>query len=128
MAPIPTPPRGLFAAGVAMVSMGAAEVSTGLTHGFVGLTTASTPLSSALGIAIGLAYVGAGGLTLLRTRWAARIAIGLLMADVLGRLAMVGLGVYPVDGARQIFAIVVGTGIVAVFAAGLARALPRLAA
>jgi hypothetical protein len=49
-------------------------------------------------------------------RWAAATAIALLIADIIGRVAMVVTGLYPVDSVMQTLAIILGTSIVAVFA------------
>jgi hypothetical protein len=49
-------------------------------------------------------------------KWAAALAIVLLIADVLGRVVMVLTGLYPVDSALQIVGIVVETSRVAFLA------------
>jgi hypothetical protein len=48
--------------------------------------------------------------------WAAILAIGLLCGDVLGRIAMLLFGLYPVNSFRQKFGIVAGTTIADFFA------------
>ena len=109
-------PRGIILVAVVMIVFGLAEVVTGITHQFFGLTTASSDISTYLGVALGLFYLVGGILILTRKRWGALIAIILLCGDVLGRIAMVIFGLYPVDSFRQIFGIVAGTAIAALFA------------
>jgi hypothetical protein len=58
----------------------------------------------------------AGLLILSMKRRAAALAIVFLIADIIGRIAMVVTGLYPVDSFKQILAIILGTSIVAVFA------------
>jgi len=67
-------------------------------------------------VTLGLLYFAAGVLTLTMRRWAARAAIGCLAVDVVGRLAMVGTGLYPASSVKQVFAIVAGTALAALFA------------
>ncbi len=62
--------------------------------------------------AISLFYV-AGLLTLTMRRWAATLALVLLCVDILGRIARVAAGLYPVDTARNVFAMIAGTAIAA---------------
>ena len=49
-------------------------------------------------------------------KWAAAMAIVLLGADILGRIALVATGLYPTDSLKQTFAIIAGTAIAAIFA------------
>jgi hypothetical protein len=99
-----------------MILFGLAEVATGFTHQFFGLTTAQIVWSTYLGVALGLFYFIGGILVLTKRRWAGIIAIVLLCSDVFGRVGMVVFGLYPVDSFRQIFGIVTGTVIAAFFA------------
>jgi hypothetical protein len=99
-----------------MILFGLAEVATGFTHQFFGLTTAQIVWSTYLGVALGLFYFIGGILVLTKRRWAGIIAIVLLWGDVFGRVGMVVFGLYPVDSFRQIFGIVTGTVIAAFFA------------
>jgi hypothetical protein len=48
-------------------------------------------------------------------KWAAALAIVLLVADVAGRIALVVAGLYPLKSIEQTFAIVVGTLIAIAF-------------
>jgi hypothetical protein len=95
---------------------GLAEVVTGFTHNFVGITTSSSGLDTALSVLVGLFYAASGGLLLTMKKWAARLAIALLIADILGRVALVLAGFYPLDSAKNTFSIVAGTLIVALVA------------
>jgi hypothetical protein len=99
-----------------MILFGLAEVVTGFTHQFFGLTTSEIDWSTYLGVALGLFYFVGGILVLTKVRWAGLIAIALLCGDVCGRIGMVVFGLYPVDSFRQTFGIVAGTTIAAFFA------------
>ena len=108
-------PLSIIIVAVLMIIFGLAEVVTGFTHQFFGLTTAQTSIATYLGVALGLFYFVGGILILTKKRWAAIIAIVLLCGDVLGRIAMVIFGLYPVNSFRQNFGIFVGTAIAAFF-------------
>ncbi len=101
---------------VLMIVFGLAEIVTGLTHSFFGIVTAQGDLTTYAGILLGAFYFISGLLVLSRKKWAAGLAIALLCADILGRVAMVLMGLYPVNSFRQTFAILAGTTIAAVFA------------
>lgn len=109
-------PIGLFVVAILMIVFGLAEVGTGFTHQFFGLTTVQADISTYLGVALGLFYLASGILILTKRRWAATIAIVLLFGDVLGRIAMTVYGLYPLSSFRQTFGIVVGTAIAIFFA------------
>jgi hypothetical protein len=109
-------PRGIVLVALLMIAFGLTEVATGLTHNFFGISTAKGMASAYAGSAIGVLYALAGLLVLSMKRWAAAGAIVLLIADIIGRLAMVITGLYPVDSFKQASAIILGTFIVAVFA------------
>ena len=99
-----------------MITFGLAEVTTGLTHNFFGISTAKVTTSAYSGAAIGVLYAVAGMLILTMKRRAAGLAIVLLIVEIIGRIAMVATGLYPVDSFKQTMAIIFGTSIVAVFA------------
>ncbi len=101
---------------ILMILFGLAEVVTSFTHQFFGLATASNVLAISLGVFLGLCYIVGGVLLLTRKAWAASVALVLLGVDILGRIAMVILGLYPLDSFRQGFGIVAGTLIAAIFA------------
>ncbi len=109
-------PRGITIAALLMVVFGLAEVTTGFTHRFFGLSTAQVTVSTYVGAGIGVLYAVAGLLILSMKKRAAAVALVLLIADIVGRIGMVVTGLYPVDSFKQIFAIILGTSIVAVFA------------
>jgi hypothetical protein len=99
-----------------MILCGLAEVVTSFTHNFFGLTTSRTTNSTYAGATIGSCYFIGGLLLLSERKWAATFAIVLLIADVLGRMAMVLTGLYPVNSVLQIAAIIVGTSLAVFFA------------
>jgi hypothetical protein len=116
LAPGKTFPLGMLIVAGLMIVFGVAEVVTGFTHQFFGLTTAQIDISTYVGVALGLFYFVGGILILTRKRWAAITAIVLLCGDVLGRIAMVIFGLYPINTFRQTFGIAAGTAIAAFFA------------
>src|SRR5262249_59350951 len=67
-------------------------------------------------VAIAACYILAGGLLLTLQPWAALLAIALLVADILGRIALVVAGLYPLDSLEQVVGIVGGTLLAGVFA------------
>jgi hypothetical protein len=111
-----TRPRGITIAALLMVLFGLAEVVTAFTHDFLGISTSSSNIFTFSAAAIGAFYVAAGLLILTMKKWAAALAIALLAVDIAGRIALVVAGLYPTNSLRQTFAIIVGTGIVAIFA------------
>jgi peptidoglycan/LPS O-acetylase OafA/YrhL len=108
-------PRGVIVVAFLMILFGLAEVVTGFTHQFFGVTTANGTTSAYAGALIGVLYAAAGLLVLIMKKWAATLAIVCLAADVVGRVAMVFTGLYPVGSPAQTFAIVTGTAIVVAF-------------
>jgi hypothetical protein len=109
-------PRVLTVVAFVMILFGAVEVVTAFTHHFVGISTSPSLLFTASAAAIGLCYAAAGGLILTMKKGPAALAILLLMADILGRLALVVTGLYPLNSLEQIIGIVGGTAIAAIFA------------
>lgn len=101
---------------VLTILFGIAEVKSGLTHNFMGLTTSQAKVSTELGVSLGLFYFVAGLLLFFGKKWAAILAVILLVADVVGRITMVAAGFYPLNSFLQSFAIIVGTSIAAFFA------------
>jgi hypothetical protein len=98
-----------------MILFGFAEVMTGYTHSFLGISTSSATIFRYAAAAIGGFYVAGGFLILTMRAWAAVLAIVLLIADVGGRVALVLTGLYPLGSFEQIFAIVTGTAVAIVF-------------
>jgi hypothetical protein len=109
-------PRGVIVVAFLMILFGLAEVVTGFTHQFFGVMMANGATSAYAGASIGVLYAAAGLLVLIMRKWAATLAIACLAADVVGQVAMVFTGLYPVDSPAQTFAIVTGTAIVVAFA------------
>jgi hypothetical protein len=71
-----------------MILFGLAEVMTGFTHGFFGISTSSATIFK-YAAAFGGFYVAGGPVMLTTRKWAAALAIILLIADVGGRVALV---------------------------------------
>ncbi len=109
-------PRDLMVIAGLMILFGLAEVVTSFTHNFFGINTAEGTASMVAGAAIGLLYVVSGIVLVPVRKWGAATAIVCMAADVAGRVAMVATGLYPLNSAEQIFAIIVGTVIAAAFA------------
>lgn len=99
-----------------MILFGAAEVITGFTHEFFGISTAPGTISTFIGSGIGFLYASAGLFILTLHKWAAALALVCLVAVVTGRVTLVASGLFPFNSFEQKFAIVVGTGIAALFA------------
>src|ERR1039458_7300261 len=108
-------PWGIIVVAYLMILFGLAEVVTGFTHQFFGVTTARGAASAYAGASLGALYAAAGVLVLTMRKWAVALAIGCLTADVVGRVAMVLTGLYPAASSAQTFAIVIGTAIVIAF-------------
>lgn len=112
----PTSPQGIVVVALLMMTFGLAEVATGITHHVFGISTARVTLSAYAGAAIGVIYAVAGLLILSMKRRAAALATPLLVADIIGRIAMAVMGLYPVDSLKQTLAIILGTALAAGFA------------
>lgn len=119
-------PKYISVIAVLMLIFGIAEVATGINHNFFGLTTQVSRTSTLAGVSVGLLYVLAGTLTLTWKRRAWKLAIACLLLDVVGRIAMVATGLFPTGSAKQIFSIIAGTTIAAIFALILWRKLHSL--
>jgi hypothetical protein len=109
-------PLGISIVALLMILFGLAEVVTSFTHNFFGVSTSSVSLFTYSAAAIGLFYVAAGLLVLTMKKWTAKLAIVLLIADIIGRIGLVAAGLYPLNSTEQIFAIIVGTVLAAIFA------------
>lgn len=108
-------PRGISVVAALMILFGLAEIATGFTHNFIGLITSRASISTYLGVALGMFYFIGGLLILMKKKWGAVTAIVLLCGDVIGRMAMVLAGLYPVNSFVQTFAIVMGTSLAIFF-------------
>lgn len=65
--------REIVVAALLMVTFGIAEVTTGFTHNFFGISTSMGTTSAYIGAAIGVLYAADGLLVLTMKRWAAAI-------------------------------------------------------
>jgi hypothetical protein len=108
--------RGLTVVGVLMILFGAAELITGFTHKFFSISIAPGAISTFMGSEIGILYAVAGLLILTTRRIAAALALGCLLVVVIGRIALVGTGLFPLGSFKQTFAITGGTALAASFA------------
>lgn len=101
---------------VLMLFFGLAEIVTGFTHYFFGITVSAAGAFTYSSALIGTFYVAAAILILTMKKWAAALAIVLLGADIVGRILLVATGLYPTDTMKNTVSIVAGTIIVALFA------------
>jgi putative Mn2+ efflux pump MntP len=99
-----------------MILFGIAEVVTGFTHEFLGISTSQAIASTYASATIGACYILAGFLILTLKKWAAALAIVLLGADVVGRITLVLIGFYPVNSLENAISIFAGTIIAVIFA------------
>jgi len=113
-------PLGITIVGLLMVLFGLAEVTTAFTHDFFGIKTSALNAASYLSALIGALYAAAGVLVLTMKRRPAAIALLLLAIVIVGRIVLVGSGLYPTESAENTLAIIAGTTIVAVFAVYIA--------
>ena len=109
-------PFGIIVAAAFTVLAGLAEVVTGFTHNFFGITTSSVTVFTYSAAVIGLFYLAAGLLILTMRRWAAATALVLLGADIVGRLVLVVTGLYPTDSLKNTLSVIAGTVLVALVA------------
>jgi hypothetical protein len=109
-------PFGFIVAAAFTVIAGLAEVVTGFTHNFFGITTSSVSVFTYSSAVIGLCYLAAGLLILTMRRWAAALALVLLGADIVGRLVLVFTGLYPTDSLKNTLSVIAGTVLVALVA------------
>ena len=104
-------PTGIIVVSAVMILFGFLEIATAFSHSFFGITTSPTTIATYSSAPIGAFYVLAGLVVLTRRRWGAYLAILFLAADILGRLALVATGLYPLNSAENSFGIIVGTTI-----------------
>jgi len=109
-------PLGITIVAILMILFGLAEVVTSFTHGFFGIITSQAAIFTYSGATIGIFYVVAGLLILTMKKWAAALAIVLLGADIIGRIALVATGLYPLNSLEQVIGIILGTALAAIFA------------
>jgi hypothetical protein len=100
-----------------MILFGIAEVITGFTQNFIGiLSTSQGTIPAYASAAVGSFYAIGGLLLLIRKKPAMTIAFVCLVIVILGRIALVMTGIYPVNTFLQIFSIAAGTAIAFLFA------------
>ena len=95
---------------------GFAEIVTGFSHKFFGITTSDVALFTIAATGIGLSYLASGMLILTMKKWAAIVAVVLLSIDIAGRILLAATGLYPTDTAKNTFSLIAGTLIVALLA------------
>jgi hypothetical protein len=98
-----------------MIVFGLAEVATGFRHRFFMLRGADSLVFTIVGATLGLCYIAAGVLVLVHSRRALFAAAALLAIDVVGRIALVISGQFPIESTQQIAGIAAGTAIASVF-------------
>ncbi len=106
---------GIFLSTILMVLFGLAEIVTGFTHSFMGITTSICEIFTYASAAIGACSILAGLLVLTMKKWAAILAIAFLGVDIAGRIALTLTGLYPTDTFKNTFAIIAGTAIAVIF-------------
>ena len=109
-------PLGIIIVAVFTILAGGAEVVTGFTRNFFGITTSSIAIFTYSSAVIGVFYVAAGFLILTMRKWAAALAILLLGADIVGRIVLVLTGLYPTASLKNTLSIIAGTIIVVIVA------------
>ncbi|HTX54918.1 MAG TPA: hypothetical protein VMD08_16045 [Candidatus Baltobacteraceae bacterium] len=109
-------PWDLIFVAVFAILAGFAEVVTGFSHKFFGISTSGVALFTVAATGIGLSYLVSGVLMLTMKRWAATVALVLLSIDILGRILLAVTGLYPTDTAKNTFSFIAGTLIVALVA------------
>jgi hypothetical protein len=108
---------GITIVAVLMIVFGLAEIATGFTHNFFGLiSTAGAAASTYGGAGVGALYAIGGLFLLSMKKWAAIVAEICLILVALGRVALVVVGLYPLNSFLQAFSIIVGTAIAIFFA------------
>jgi hypothetical protein len=108
--------RAVNIVAVLMILFGIAEAFAGIRHNFFGIHTANVSMSAYLGATIGVLYAIAGALILTMKKRVVALALVLLILVIIGRVAMVVTGFYPIDSRPQLVAIALGTTIAVAFA------------
>jgi len=108
---------GIATVAILMILFGVAEIVTGFTHNFFGVSTTRGAFSAYANAGVGALYAVAGVLILSMKKRFVAIALACLALDVVGRIALVATGLFPMNNFRQTGAIVAGTTIAIMFAA-----------
>ncbi|MGB9027301.1 MAG: hypothetical protein ACLQKK_09790 [Rhodomicrobium sp.] len=109
-------PLGIKIIGTLTIVFGMLEVQAAFRHEFAGIVTADKSVFTYAAAIVGLFYIASGILVLSMRKWAAGVAIMLLLFDVIGRIGFVVSGLYPTNTLKQTLAIAIGTAIAAIFA------------
>jgi len=115
-----TRPVGILVASALMILFGVAEIATGFSHSFFGITTSETALFTIIGAILGALYAVAGVLLLTMEKRATAAAIFLLIFDIVGRISLVITGLFPINTSENLIGIIGGTSVAAVFAGYIA--------
>jgi len=107
--------RGLLTVAALSIVFGLVEIWTAFTHNFAGVSTTMGLASEYSTAFVGSTYAFAGLFLLTRSRWGASVAIIFYIADVVGRVALVAVGYFPLGSPENIIAIILGTGIAVIF-------------
>lgn len=107
---------GISTVAILMILFGLAEIVTGFTHNFFGVSTTRGVFSAYANAGVGALYAVAGMLILSMKKRYVAIALGCLALDVGGRIALVVTGLFPINTFRQTGAMIAGTTIVIIFA------------
>lgn len=109
--------KGITIVAVLMILFGLAEITTGFTGNFLSVVfTSTTAVATYASVTIGVSYVVSGLLILTMKKRELVLAMILLGIDVLGRILLILTGFYPTNSFKQVFAIILGTAIVIIFA------------
>jgi hypothetical protein len=109
-------PLGIKIVAILMILFGFAEIVTGVTHNFFGISTTLGAIFTFLAAGIGSLYMLGGLFILTMRKRAAALALICLTFVVVGRVALVAAGFFPINSFKQTFAIVAGTAIAIIFA------------
>ena len=115
--PVKKRPMGLTIISIIMILFGLLEIFTAFSHQFLGITTSQSSIATLSSAPIDLLYMLAGVMVLTIIKWGAMLAVLFLIVDILGRIARVLTGLYPVNTAENVVGIVGGTAIAVIFVA-----------
>lgn len=101
-------PVGVMIVAVFAIFCGLGEIVVGVTGNYLGILSSS--IEPSLSAAVVGAFYSLGGLSLLVTRqkWGAALSIGLIAAEILGRVYLVMVGIAPSSGIDLIKIIIGG--------------------
>ena len=109
-------PWGITLVAILMIIFGLAEVATGFTHNFLGLVSTNTVARATYGAAaVGGLYAIGGLLLFTRKKWAAKLSMACLILVIIGRIALVLTGLYPLTSYLQDISIIIGTALAIIF-------------